>query len=567
MTFRLQVKATHGPQFDHVFSGDSLLIGRSGDADLIIPDPSLSRRHARLFLDGEQLMIEDLGSQNGTWVDGTRVRQTALVMPGALIKVSENEITVQCMDRELLQVAEVPEDPGSETLFFSAAKLLDAQEKERPDVAVSDIVPQRYVQRLKILNEVHKALSQSLSVEELLELILDRAFEYLKTDEGTIFLKGEGEELYAAASKTSSGKPRRFVYSRHLVHEVVEKGMAALVRDVSLDERFTDAMSIVGFGVRSFIAAPLLEASGAMGMIVLNSRGIMNRFSEGDLELLVSLASVATMRLRNLKLAEEAASRQRMEEELKLARRIQVALLPDRLPRLPGYEILARNVPSLGVSGDYYQVLERADGRECVLLIADVSGKGMSASLLTASLEALAAGPIEDGHPPDEICRKLSRMLFQRTPLERYATLFLSTLEPATGIFRFTNAGHNPALLLRASGETELLGANGLPIGILKTGSWSCDERVLEPGDLLVLYTDGITEAANAKREEFGTDRLKDICGQSRNLPLEDINQALQRELDQFVAGTPYGDDRTLVLLRRIDPDHAIEDGDVETAF
>ena len=286
-------------------------------------------------------------------------------------------------------------------------------------------------------------------------------------------------------------------------------------------------------------------------MIVLSSPANHRVFSEDDLELLTSLASVAALRLRNVALAEEAAERRRLEEEVALARQIQLSLIPDHLPTVEGYELYGGNVPSQGVSGDYFEVLERLDGRECVFFIADVSGKGIAASLLTAYIEALSSAPIEDGLAPDEIFTRVSRRLYRRTPHERFATAFLAALEPSSGRIRFANAGHNPALVLRAAGATERLGSTGIPLGLLGEGTYGCEELVLEPGDLLVLYTDGIVEAVDPDEEEYELDRLDSLCRRHSSDPLPAIADALERDLEAFVRGTPFADDRTLVMLRR----------------
>ena len=240
-----------------------------------------------------------------------------------------------------------------------------------------------------------------------------------------------------------------------------------------------------------------------------------------------------------------------MELALALARRIQVALLPDRLPEVPGWDLYGGNIPSRGVSGDYYEVLTRCGSRECVLMIADVAGKGMAASLLTISLQALSIGPVEDGLPPDEICARLSRQLYRRTPPEKYATAFLGILEPETGRLRYTNAGHNPPLVLRGSGTVEELGSTGVPLGLLPQAPYRAGETTLAPGDVLVLYTDGLVEAEDPEGQEYGLDRLKKACLCGRSEACAILAGALADDLEAFARGVPFADDRTLVLARR----------------
>ena len=241
----------------------------------------------------------------------------------------------------------------------------------------------------------------------------------------------------------------------------------------------------------------------------------------------------------------------KLEQEVRLARQIQVALLPASLPQVPGWEMHGGTLPSRGVSGDFYKALIRGDGTSLALFVADVSGKGVAASLLTASLEALSALPLEGADSPERICEKVGKLLHQRTPPEKYATAFLGILEPETGRLRWTNAGHNPALLLRAAGEPEWLKANGTPLGLLPGAKYREGELTMEPGDALLVYTDGITEALDPDDEEFGETRLLEAAARHRALALREMAAGLERDLDAFARGVPFHDDRTLVILRR----------------
>jgi sigma-B regulation protein RsbU (phosphoserine phosphatase) len=326
--------------------------------------------------------------------------------------------------------------------------------------------------------------------------------------------------------------------------------MAALVLDTAADDRFKSSESLAISGVRSILAAPLLDPDGPLGMIVLMSTLVVKEFTEEELALLVSLASVAALKIRNVNLAEEAEERRRLARELALARRIQEALLPAELPELPGWELHAENVPSRGVSGDYYSVRLFDDGH-LVLLLADVSGKGIGASLLTASLEALAEAPIEDRLPPDEVFLRLSRGIFRRTPPEKYATAFLVVADLRDGTLQWANAGHCPGILVRGGGTTERLGPTGLPLGLLGEGTYETRESRLQEGDLLYLYTDGITEAENPEGEELGSSRLETELVRSGGRPAAEVATRIEDLVSGFARGIPIADDRTVLVLRR----------------
>lgn len=549
--YRLHVVPAHGDPFDYSLEGDEVVVGRSSSANLSLADRFLSRRHARLVLHEGSWLVEDLGSRNGTLVNGARIEGATRLSPGDEIAVSGNTLSFRKAKQP--GKATTQDSSTSHTIFTSASALLESQSVgDTTDLEGPDAI-RRYAEQLRILNDVHRALGETIDLDDLLEMILKRAFDHLEPEEAVIYLRDEDGEYRRAAQRALPGSEADFLYSRTLIDLVAVQGNSARVLDVEKDDRFDSAQSILSSGIRSLVAAPLFDAGGSMGMIALSSRIHRRQYEEEDMELLTSLASVAALRIRNVALAEEAAERRRLEEELKLARQIQVGLLPDRLPKLDGYALHAGNVPSRGVSGDYYQFVERKDGEECVFLVADVSGKGIAASLLTASLEALSAGPIEVGYPVQEICDRVCRRLYDRTPAAKYATVFLCSLEPAAGRLSYTNAGHNAGLLVRAGGEIEQLESTGMPVGLMPDGQYRSEERQLEPGDTVVLYTDGITEASNPEDDEYGIERLAEVCRENRALDVAAMSEAIEKDVEIFTRGVPFADDRTLVLVRRTD--------------
>lgn len=549
----LRVEPPVGAPFRQRVEGDAAVVGRSSKVDITVPDRYLSRQQARFFRGESGWLIEDLGGRNPTILNGRPVEGPTPVKAGDLLVMSGAKIAVERVERPGETALDDHPESGdtSESLFRPASGFIDSQGSSASDAGDSEDL-RRQAERLRRLNEFSRSLASPMQLEELLELVLDRAFADLQPEEAVVFLRRPDGSFERAATRRLPGVPDDFLYSRSLVREVTEKELAALVNDASADERFAAAESIQSSGIRSLLAAPLLDPEGCPGMIVLNSRAHRRRFSEVDMEELVALAAAAALRIRNISLAEEAAQRRVLEKELSLARQIQMALLPAALPAVEGYELQAANVPNREVSGDLYQVQSRSDGEEYVLLLADVSGKGMAASLLTASLEALAAGPIEEGLPPEDVFSRVSRRLHARTPPERYATGFIAVLKPASGRLRWASAGHNPVLLLLSSGEVEQLAATGLPLGLLPLGAYTGEDRILDPGDLLVVYTDGITEAANPEGEEYGVERLVEVCRRETARGLPAVVEALVEELDAFVAGTPYSDDRTFLMLRRL---------------
>lgn len=552
--FLLQVTPAEGDPFNHEIDGESLFVGRSTHCDITIADRFLSRRHARIFNTGEGWRIEDLGSRNGTYVNGRQVGEPAAIQAGDVIALSASLIKVESVP-DANTPSTVPTDvPSSDRVFRSAAEVLRRTGTPPPDSDVTDSSALRsYATRLALLNNVHQAMATSIGLDDLLELILDHIFAQLQPERAEVFMRCDDGSYTCVATRSGPRSMLQSLYSENLFSEVGDKAMAALVNDARSDHRFAQAESLVSAGVRSLLAAPLYAPNRALGLIVLGSNAAVRQYSEEDLELLVTLSSVAALRIHNLALTQEAVERQRLERELTIARRLQVALIPERLPEVKGYRLHGATKPSRGVSGDYYQLVERAAGDEYVLAVADVSGKGISAAMLTGYLEAVASVPIEDGLAPHEIFNRVSQKIFDRTPSNRFATMFLGVLEPSNGRFRFANAGHAPACLVRASGSVEWLESTGLPLGLMAPAEYHLGEALLEIGDTLVVYSDGYTEAENPNGVEFGQDRLAEVCLEHHRREPADLAETVDRALETFASGRPFADDRTIVVVRRIE--------------
>jgi sigma-B regulation protein RsbU (phosphoserine phosphatase) len=548
MTWQLDVE-TRGGRLARAVDRDALIVGRGTECDLQVPDPRVSRQHCRFLRKGAELVVEDLGSRGGTRMNGRAITTPAVVHDGDRLELSEESvIVVHAKDTRPVSTTRSTATSG-ETIFREADSFLAKAREITATTPAAEL--RRYAERLKLLNEVHQALGSSPRRDELLELILDRVFRHLQPEQATVQLLDEAGEPVHIVTRPEKLRAGELFVSHSLVQEVVGNRLAALVLDAPTDERFAQAVSFLSSGVKSLLAAPLLAPDRVIGLIVLSSRLHVRQFAEADMELLVSLAAVAALHLRNVDLAEQAAERRRLEQEMALARRIQLALLPAHLPEIPGYGLQAGNIPSRHVSGDLYTVAIHPESGAVTCLVADVSGKGMAASLLGASLEALAAGPIEVGHTPDDICERVSRRLFVRTPPEKYATAFVIQLDPATHTLRYTNAGHNPAILVRAGGSVETLAASGPPLGLMAAASYQARSIELATGDVLLVYTDGLTEANDPDDEEFGLQRLIDVTRSHASKSLGEIRDGIEDALDEFARGVPFADDRTLLLLRR----------------
>lgn len=330
--FVLHVKPIRGKPFSQPLNTE-LIIGRSRTCDVVINDEAISRRHVRIFPREDDWYLEDLGSRNGTLVDDCQVVEPVILLESSMINLSGNTLYLS-RDSSYQDPESSPALFGG-TLLRSATDLLSRNSfgKDSDDGTLKKVAG-----RLSLLNELHGALGKPLTTDALLELVLEKVFDQLRPEEGCIYLK-EGERLIVAARRTLPGCKESSLYSQTLVEEVATRGQAALITDLATDERFNQSQSMVSAGIRSLVAAPLMDSEGIIGMLVLASRAAVRSFNEDDMALLVSLSSLSALRIRNLKLMEEAARHLRdLNEELerKVAERTAALAETNR-------ELLAKN--------------------------------------------------------------------------------------------------------------------------------------------------------------------------------------------------------------------------------
>jgi len=308
--------------------------------------------------------------------------------------------------------------------------------------------------------------------------------------------------------------------------------------------------------LESQLILPLAVKEKLLGFLCLGQKKSEEPYSGSDLRLLRSLATQTGLALENSRLtaaiATEAAQRERLNRELEIAREVQERLFPQKTPSIPGIDCAGGCRPALGVGGDYYDFLQLPEDR-LGLVIGDVSGKGIAAALLMASLQASVRGQMMHGLDGlATIVTHVNTLIYEASSSSRYATLFYAQLDAHTRQLDYVNAGHNPPLLMRASGQVESLNLGGTVVGLLPRFPYQQGSVTLHPGDLLVCFTDGISEAQNAAEEEFGEDRLIDAIRRAGNLPAAELIPFLIRETDTFVDGAPQHDDMTLVVLRML---------------
>ena len=407
---------------------------------------------------------------------------------------------------------------------------------------------------LQAVYDVGLAIASTLNLEELTEEVLLRAVSLLDARKGAFYLRdGEGR---LALVETIGGGAAEVLELPPFDHEGAAAGGS------EGDRLEAAAAGVIPAAEHSLAVA--VEGDGGIGNVGLlvvadkESRTGIGPFDASDRRALSLFANQAAIALTNANLHRQALEKERLEREVELAAEIQRNILPAEMPSVGCFETVGWSRPSRQVGGDYYGSLQLAGSRRAVV-VADVTGKGMPAALLVSTLDSALRLLVDDdrlggGGAAVELdaalLERLNKHIVESSAINRFITLILVEIDPGRGSVRYLNAGHNPGLLVRRSGEVTPLPASGLPLGLLPGASYVVDSTEMAPGDLVCLYSDGITECESEAGEEYGQERLENFLRGRRERPLPEIVRAIDDDVRRFGAGLPQGDDQTVVLIR-----------------
>ena len=390
-------------------------------------------------------------------------------------------------------------------------------------------------------------------------LVTNRALDQKVQELSTLLDLGRGlastidvDELASILLLTLSG---RFAVRRHALF-TWKAGQPPIQRVKGLEDLDAAALqdqakTLEGATLRDgMLLLPIRASAETQGIVVLGPRALNLPYGPADLDFAQGLMAQAAVAFENAWHFRDTLYRQQIEQELTLAASIQKDLFPKRLPDLASTCMAARNRQARQVGGDYYDVLS-AGPEVSLLCVADISGKGVAASLLMANLQATLRALLSAGPAITELAGQTSDLLYASTPASKYATAFFMKYRPQTGACEYVNCGHNEGIVLRASGEVELLNATGMPVGLLPARKYEAGALQLDRGDLLCLYTDGVTEADNLKEEEFEIERTIECLRANREAAPEIILDRLFEAIDSFAGGAPQHDDITALVLKR----------------
>lgn len=549
-----------------------ITIGRSARNDLCIPDPFASRVHAEVRREGDEYVLQDLGSANGTLYNGGTVQGVIPLTAGGRIQIGETEIVFDdgtynsSMGATMITDNSEASLPEATIALASGDRttsgLLEAIEgaRTKPEEAAitsgaktaTAAKTAKQGDLLALISKVGITLLASATLNETLEQIVSLVFEAVPADRCLIMMRDQGsEDLRVAVARLRDrvGEVGEIRVSRNVLDEVVIRGKSVLTSDAQHDPRFASG-TVVLQGVRSVLAVPLGVADKVFGIIYADSPIAEGRFTEDHLKVLTTLASVAAIRVENARLVEERLERERLERELALASEIQQRFQPTAPPIVSGYELQGISFPCYEIGGDYYDFIERDDGR-LVIALGDVSGKGTAAALLMSSLHAAVHAQSGSHDTLVETISAVNKYLADNIPANRFVTLFYAELDPGSGALSFLNAGHNPPLIVHAAGTVEQLASGGLPLGIKRDADYREGRTKLQHGDVLVIYSDGVTEAVSPSGEEFGPTRLYEVVSRNIEASAAGIRDRIESSLTKFSQGTSAADDITLVIVKR----------------
>lgn len=401
------------------------------------------------------------------------------------------------------------------------------------------------IQELNTLFDIGKELNSTLDTEKILTLLSYAVMGQMIVNRCMIFLQDNGEMKLAMAKGQRNDEELSDFYQGEFLAELIKISAANILDQHHYDDK--PLKSLHQAGIR--VIVPMRIQNKTKGLLTIGERITKIEFQDYDIEFLSTLGNEAMICLENARLFEETLEKQRMEEELAIAREIQQKLLPTECPALERYEISAINVSSRQVSGDYFDCIQLTPEILC-LAIADVSGKGTGASLLMANLQATLHALIEANVSLPKIAGKINNLIHRNTTYDKFITFLFGFLNVRENTFTYVNAGHNPPVLMREDGSIKLLEAGGLLLGMMANVPYQQETVSLIPGDWVVMYTDGVTEAINNADEEFEEQRLIETIRVNRDLSAEEMRDKILSEVKKFSEDQPQSDDITLLLLK-----------------
>ncbi len=522
-----------------VLNRSPFTVGRKVDKDLVIADPRVSRDHAQIMQQGQEFFIEDLGSKHGTFVNGERIQRQKL----------ERGDRLEFGARDSAYVLFNPANQTSNTAreFLSQISVIGSIKTDTSEL-----------ETLRLFLEAARKLNTAGVLEEILITMLDVTLQLTRAERAYVFLKDEDGNLVLKAGRNAKKEP--LLDDKTISHSILEESMRSnsefLLTDTSQSLDLSGRQSIVAYDLRTVVciplrklqvqstrdvqtAAPSASTAQAMGVLYVDSRFASRDISGVSQDILHAIATEAASLIENARLVQAEEEARRYQQELSIAASIQQRLMQVKIPEVPFARLNGRNLPCKEIGGDFYDAVNTKEGLTVVL--ADVSGKGVSAALLASTLQGMIYSHLLAGVPLLHVVSAVNRFFTEKLVGEKYATLLLARLR-RDGELEYVNCGHVPPLLV--CGNEVIRPTHGnVPVGLLADAQFESATCQMKSGDRFIMVTDGVTEAENAVGDFFEDSRLE--LAASKSATLEGIFSAVT----EFCAGNPLSDDCTVVEL------------------
>lgn len=554
---KLYIYPKKGEQSVFLLKKERISIGRSDDNNISLLDPFCSGHHAFIYPSESGYIVQDNASKNGVFLNGKKIQGIEELKRGDEILVGSTRII---FDKELSTNVEVTEVVSSSANINTIIEVEDFLKKKEIDTTIKATFTPTELEKFKsehkafsILSGVSEALILQKPLSELLETIMDMICENLAMDRGILMLKeGSPPQFIPKVVRINNEKLKnqKIQVSQSIINMAVSKHSSVLSYDAQADPRFSARDSILKFNIHSAMCVPLWNNREIIGIIYSDRISLLAQFTDEDLKMMTLISNLAAVKIENARLIEKAIEKEKMEKELDLAAKIQADFLPKKSPECENFEVAGSNIPCYQVGGDYYDFID-IDPCRLGITVADVSGKGVSASLLMASVRAALHSEIHTGYKIEEMAARLNDFVHRSSAPNSFITFFFCELNKKSGEIKYINAGHNPPLVLDKKGKVNRLGSCGFCLGMFPSTGYKVASIIINPGDIVVLFTDGITESRSKKNEEFNEERLVGLVRKHAKLPAQKIMEKIYEEVALFASGTSQMDDMTLVIIKR----------------
>jgi len=550
----------------------SLHIGRSGRNDLVIDDPTVSRVHAEILRGPGGHCLVDLGARCGTLLNGVSVAGSVHLHPGDRIRLGRTTIVFGGDTNTPVDITPTPMPTGPGTTMLGPDQIrLPALTTPFPAVTPSPLTtsgtpatlagpaPAALRRRpsqdaaatiMELVLEADRQMLFHRPIEQILEAILDLAGRTIGYERAALMLVEKGRLEPKVVRTPPAERGVAITISSAIVERVLHRRESILTSDALRDTRFNGHPSLVGDHIRSVMCVPLRDDDKVLGLLYVDSRESAGLFTGQDLRILAHLASVAAVKIENARLFDAAVRTRALESEMLQAAAIVDHLLPADAPAIPGYEVFGHSVPCRHVGGDSYDYIALPGGRH-ILTLGDVAGKGLPAALLMCCFHSAMRALAASGLSEQETMSRLNRLLHARFPPNRFTTCFFAVLDPERHHLTYVNAGQETPFILRRAADPLPLPPAGMPLGLFDESEYAVGRVTMDPGDVLLCYSDGVTEGLSPAEEMFGQERLLSAAAGAAGGPAATIAAAVTAALERHHAGRPHEDDITMLVLRR----------------